>query len=109
MKAPTEQDLLRQVRDYLKLRGWKVMRMNSGGVRATYNGKKRFHRYNDTPGMSDLICLRDGVFLAVEVKRPGGKPTPDQAEFLDDIRRKGGVAVLAQSLADVERALEGLA
>jgi hypothetical protein len=109
VKAPTEQDLLRQVRDYLALQGAVVVRVNSGGLRATYNGKGRFIRYNDTPGCSDLLACYRGYFVAVEVKRPGQKPTPEQASFLDQVRRKGGVGIVATCLDDVERALERLA
>ncbi|HXT04661.1 MAG TPA: VRR-NUC domain-containing protein [Casimicrobiaceae bacterium] len=58
------------------------------------------------PGLSDVVgMLRDGRFLAVEVKRPGGQPTTAQVEFLGLVSRSGGVAFVARSVEDVMRGL----
>lgn len=57
-------------------------------------------------GCSDIIGqTTDGRFLAVEVKRPGGKPTEAQVEFLGRVQRAGGVAFVAWSVDDVARGL----
>lgn len=70
------------------------------------------------PGSSDLIgwhCIeitpamvgqRLGAFLAVEVKRPGGKPpTQKQQRFLEAVQRMGGLAGVARSVEDAEAIL----
>ncbi len=45
-------------------------------------------------GVSDLLgCLPGGKMLAIEVKRPGGKPTLDQIAVIDDVRRRGGLGL----------------
>jgi hypothetical protein len=46
-----------------------------------------------------------GVFLAVEVKRPGESLRPDQEAFLNDIRARGGIGVCVRSLDDLEAQL----
>jgi hypothetical protein len=57
-------------------------------------------------GCSDILGqLKDGRFLAVEVKRPGGMPTPDQAQFLARVVANGGVAFVARGVDDVMAAL----
>lgn len=57
-------------------------------------------------GCSDVIgMLRDGRFLAVEVKSPAGRLQPNQRDFLDRVRGNGGVAFVARNLADVVREL----
>ena len=57
-------------------------------------------------GCSDLLGqTTDGRFLAVEVKRPGGRPTTEQIEFLGRVQRAGGVAFVAWSVDDVARGL----
>lgn len=57
-------------------------------------------------GCSDIIGqMTDGRFLAVEVKRPGGKPTEAQVEFLGRVARAGGVAFVAWGVDDVRRGL----
>lgn len=60
-------------------------------------------------GTSDILgCLPNGKFLAIEVKRPGGKVTAGQANFIDRIRSCGGVAIIATSVDEVRAALEGV-
>lgn len=56
-------------------------------------------------GVSDLICIvpPHGRFLAIEVKRPGGKPSDDQLRWLAVVRKFGGVSGVATC---VEQALD---
>ncbi len=58
-------------------------------------------------GASDLIgWTRDGRFAAIEVKKPGQKPRPEQFAFIEGVRRAGGVAGWATS-ADEAMAILG--
>lgn len=74
-------------------------RQNSGAA----NVGGRFIRFG-WPGCSDILgMLRNGKFLAVEVKAPTGKLRPEQAVFLERIRDAGGVAFVARDCRDVIR------
>jgi hypothetical protein len=65
-------------------------------------------------GSSDLIGLRPvtvtaamvgqilAQFVALEVKGPRGRITQEQKRFLEFIRTKGGLAILARSAEDIE-------
>ena len=46
-----------------------------------------------------------GRFVAIEVKGPGGKASPDQLRFLAEVRRAGGIGIVAYSIDDVIEAL----
>jgi hypothetical protein len=46
---------------------------------------------------------KTGRFLAIEVKRPGGKATPEQQQFIDTINQAGGLAFVARSVEEVEK------
>ena len=61
-----------------------------------------------TRGVSDIIgCLpKTGRFLAIEVKRPGNKPTAEQQQFIDIINDAGGLAFVAHSIEEVQTKLE---
>lgn len=60
------------------------------------------------PGMSDLIGIApDGRYLAVEVKREGGKATPEQLAFIQMVRAHGGIAGVCRSVSDFEDLLAG--
>jgi len=52
-------------------------------------------------GSSDLIGITpDGEFLAVEIKTPTGRATPEQTRFINAVRSRGGIAGIARSPAD---------
>jgi len=59
-------------------------------------------------GIPDIIACYNGKYLAIEVKKPGGKPTELQVWNLEEIRKSGGVAILAYSWAEVEHTLKGM-
>ena len=55
-------------------------------------------------GVSDIIGqLRDGRFFAIEVKRPGEKPTPEQSEFLSLVNDAGGIAGVCCNWMEAKR------
>ena len=59
------------------------------------------------PGVSDLIGWTHGRFVAIEVKAPRGRLTDEQAAFIELVRRSGGLAGVARSVADARGILEG--
>ena len=56
-------------------------------------------------GVPDILCCLDGRFVGVEVKLPGKKASPKQKVVLERIRKAGGIAIVADSVIGVERAL----
>jgi Holliday junction resolvase len=78
-----------QILDYLRLCGWKAWK--------THNGK---HRPAD-PGIPDIMGIRGGLLLAVEVK--AGKDTlrEEQNSFLRELIDAGAAICIARSLEDV--------
>ena len=41
---------------------------------------------------SEMIGQRIAQFVAIEVKQPGKKPTPEQAHFIETVQKAGGLA-----------------
>jgi len=54
-----------------------------------------------TPGIPDILAIHKGLFVGIEVKAAGGKPSDHQKRFLEIIRDQGGIAILAYSVEDV--------
>jgi hypothetical protein len=87
---------------YLEKRGIKAWNNPSGAVhiapdRWLHFGKK---------GNADILgILPGGRFLAVECKAAHGRLSPEQREFLADIKSLGGFAVVAKSWQDIDQAL----
>lgn len=108
MKKPTEQQLVRQVLDYLALKRVFAWRQNQGAARyPKRGGGEYFVRATSLQGISDVIgVLPDGRFLAVECKTDGGRLRPTQEAFLDLVRTHGGVALVVRSLAELRAALD---
>ncbi len=79
-----------------------VERMNSGAFKIG----NRFVRFG-WKGCPDVLGqLRDGRLIGVEVKAKAGRLRPEQAVFLERIRRAGGVAFMARDCRDVMRELD---
>lgn len=77
---------------------------NSAGVAEAHGRKIRFGLVT---GASDLIGIGPGGrFFALEVKTPTGRPTPEQLQFIELIRSRGGFACIVRSVEDARSALE---
>ena len=56
-------------------------------------------------GIADILGVYKGRFLAIEVKRPGLKPTADQQAFIDNVNEAGGIGFVAWFPEDVIKRL----
>jgi hypothetical protein len=114
---PLEGDRQSEILMYLAVEPMVKMyiRINGGGVKRN-QGWVWFYRLFmggrklEGKGVVDIIgLLRDGRFLALEVKRPDKEPTPEQLEFLALVRDTNGIAGIVEnwqqvrSLIHVER------
>lgn len=78
-------------------------RMNSGAGKLQYGTAKasQFIRFG-FPGMPDVLGqMPGGRLLAIEVKRPSGVVTDDQAAFLEMATAGGALAFVARNIDDV--------
>lgn len=76
----------------------------SGALRP---GEARWVRWG-TPGAPDILgALEGGRLLAIEVKRPGERPGPEQEAWLDRASRAGALAGWVDSVDALARMLEG--
>ncbi len=83
-----ESDIRRQIQEYLQWQGWFVY-YNLAGL-------------GSYPGLSDLVAVRAGQVVHIEVKRPGGRQSERQLRFQKKIEAAGGEYILAYGMADVE-------
>jgi len=57
-------------------------------------------------GVSDILGIYNGVPIAIEVKSPKGRVSPDQESFLKDFVAAGGRALVARSVEHVAKFLD---
>lgn len=102
---PLERDVQASILAYLASIGAYAIRVNSGAMAGEYKGRKRFVRFTNRPGCSDIIACWRGKFVAIECKRAGQTATLRQKQFMAEVRRAGGVAFVARSVDDVRENL----
>ena len=115
-----ESEIVREILRYLQtVPGVVAWRNNTGALAGEYQGRRRFVRFG-FPGLSDIIGWRrvgdphgeycptcatglypHARFLAIEVKRPGGRLSVAQEAFGAAVERAGGLFLHAQSVLDV--------
>lgn len=89
----SEQQIQKDILSYLRTKGFIAFKFNNYGMR----GRKTYN-----VGISDIIgCDKNGKFIAIEVKKIGGKATQGQLDFLMDVNDHNGIGILAFSLSDV--------
>jgi hypothetical protein len=70
-RATTEDQLLGAIRDYARLLGWLCYHV--------YDSRK------SEPGFPDLVLVRGGRLIFAELKKEGGKVTPEQRAWLTEL------------------------
>lgn len=91
---PSEASIVRRIKTALKDAGWRVWK-NHGSA------------YSE-PGLPDLMAIRDGKFVAIEVKRPrSGRLSAAQTRWIKKIEEQGHEALVARSVDDVRHLCDG--
>ena len=54
----------------------------------------------------DMVGQEIAVFASIEVKTPGGRPTPNQKAWLTAVENAGGIAGVARSVEDATDIIE---
>lgn len=57
------------------------------------------------PGVADLVLVHNGKAFFVEAKAPGGKLSPAQERFAEDVRAAGAEFAVCYDLDDLKNAL----
>ncbi len=82
-RAQTETQIVRAILEYLRARGFWAERRNSRVMMLPgKGGRLRPVRFGGVKGASDIIAVGpQGRFIAIEVKRHGGKATLEQQGY----------------------------
>lgn len=84
--------------------GLRVWRNHTGGIKGIDGS---FHRFGLCQGSSDIIGIAPGGrFIAIEVKKPGGRITPEQVIFTDFVNKMGGFAIIIDDEKKLKPALD---
>lgn len=89
-----EARLVRKIKEHVTARGGFIFKIHGSSTMMA--------------GLPDLIVCYRGVFLGIEAKCPGNKPSKVQLLVHTKIARAGGTAIVAYSVQDAERALDAI-
>jgi hypothetical protein len=113
---PNEAAVLKACLDYLALRGLNVARTNNAGVRRRDRTGRDFVAFHGTRGLADMVATLPvrpagsgvvlGAHLVVECKRPGGKLSPHQEQYLASVATAGGCALVVTDVGQLARGLD---
>jgi Holliday junction resolvase len=82
-----ESKIQSSIRTHLERQGWFVTKLLQ----------------TSTNGIPDLMALRQGKVVFIEVKQPGRKPSPLQEYRIGQLRKEGFEVIIATSKKDVEQ------
>lgn len=104
----SEKDIETSILRYLEfIPGCYAWKNHTGGYfdSKTKTFKKQRSKYAIN-GVSDILGVYNGKFVAIEVKKPSNKKrTTEQSAFIEVVIKNGGIAFYATSIEDVKQGL----
>ena len=85
--------LTNQIIDYIYKNGGYSWKQNSGGV---YDKNIGIFRTGAKKGISDILGIYKGKFIACEVKIGKDHLSPEQIGFLRNVEHAGGISIVAK-------------
>jgi hypothetical protein len=100
-----EKEIQLAICDYLSLRKIFFWRQNTAPTIQNSGDKWHFRAMpkHSLKGVPDIIVIRDGTFVGLEVKRPGGKLSEQQIAFKENCEANGGKYFVVTSIDDVQK------
>lgn len=107
IKPPLEKEIQKTMLEWLTYQpSTFVWRQNSGAMYTDSKTGRHGFKTASVDGISDIMGVYKGYPLAIEVKRPGEKPTEYQMDFLTKFAKAGGIAMVASSLEEMIKDLK---
>ena len=105
MKQP-EKIIENSIMGFLKGRGVFSFKIKTVGTYDTKLGRFRKSSPWYRKGVSDILGIYRGKFLAIEVKSGRGRATKEQSDFLREVHDHGGYGFIVRSIDGAKQALE---
>lgn len=96
-----EKDIQNAICDYLALKGYFFWRNNTVGLYDAKSGGYRSMPKYAKAGVPDIILVKDGTFIGLEVKTPKTQQSDAQVAFESGVTKAGGRYHVARSVDDV--------
>jgi len=92
-KSPKETEYQKLIKTYMETNGFLVLRIPPS-------------IYTNMKGLPDLVCIKEGFHVWIEVKKPKGKLSKKQEEVISKMREAGALVLISygfneEALAEV--------
>ena len=94
MPAEREKAIENRIKNYLKKNNIYYFKVHGNGFQKV--------------GIPDIVACINGRFTGIEVKRPGGKPSPLQIANIEQIRNNGGSAEIVYSFEEAKQFIDSV-
>ena len=101
---PTESEIQKAILGYLTIKRIFHYRQNQGTIKTD---RDTYYKATSINGIPDIICIKDGIYIGLEVKTSTGKLNANQIETHKRIQAAGGLVFVVRSLDDVRKIFEG--
>lgn len=94
-----ETAIVNAICEYLSVKQHFFWRQNTGGMyrEGRFFSLPRF----SLKGVPDIILVKSGIFVGLEVKTEKGRQSPGQKEFQEKVTKAGGCYYTVRSIDDV--------
>lgn len=96
-----ETDIQYSICEYLALRKHFFWRQNTIPALTRDGGFRKMPAFSKN-GVPDILLIKNGQFIGLEVKRPKGKQSDAQKAFEDECKQAGGCYHIVTSIEDVQ-------
>ncbi len=98
-----ETDIQISICDYLALKKYFFWRQNTSPTVQKNGDKWHFRRMPaySMNGVPDILLIKDGQFIGLEIKKPKGVQSANQKEFEKNCKQAGGKYYIVTSIDEV--------
>jgi len=97
----SESDIVRSICDYLAYKKRFFWRQNTAPTFDTTQSRYRAMPAYAMRGVPDIILIRNGTFVGLEVKQATGRLSPEQRIFQEEVQKAGGEYHVVHSIEEV--------
>jgi Holliday junction resolvase len=101
----SETELSRAIVHALSSLGWWVLRIQSGVIPAMYGNTRRYIHCAE-PGTPDLLAMKGGAVVFLEVKTPKGALEASQVAWHQRAIREGLQVAVVRAVSDAVQAVQ---
>jgi hypothetical protein len=107
---PKEKEIERMVLDFLAYKRLFVWKNPSAGY---FDPNRKMFRRHSSPyainGAPDVICVKNGRFIGLEIKTRLGRLSDSQRQFKERLEASGGLYFVVRSVEDAETVYKAIA